>query len=187
MHSRLSPAVHAVRDKSGMLFDLLDAFLQESGESVLRLTDDFATHPIWRAGLRVALDDTAGEIELLADGLQLVRERFESANRPSDDPVMPLLNEMRAVTRRLQVAGDGCAERSTRSAASRRCDGSKRAGRDRAVSVSIVPLDLAPILREDLFKRATTTDRHERDARDRRTLRFSHGAPRTRTIRSSSR
>ena len=30
-------------------------------------------------------------------------------------------------------------------------------GRDRAVSVSTVPLDLAPILREDLFKRAATT------------------------------
>ena len=30
-------------------------------------------------------------------------------------------------------------------------------GRDSAVSVSTVPLDLAPILREDLFKRATTT------------------------------
>jgi ATP-dependent DNA helicase DinG len=30
-------------------------------------------------------------------------------------------------------------------------------GRDRAVSVSTVPLDLAPILREDLFKRAETT------------------------------
>ena len=30
-------------------------------------------------------------------------------------------------------------------------------GRDRAASVSTVPLDLAPILREDLFKRATTT------------------------------
>jgi len=30
-------------------------------------------------------------------------------------------------------------------------------GRDRAVSVSCVPLDLAPILREDLFKRTTTT------------------------------
>ena len=30
-------------------------------------------------------------------------------------------------------------------------------GRDRAASVSTVPLDLAPILREDLFRRATTT------------------------------
>jgi ATP-dependent DNA helicase DinG len=31
VHSRLAPAVHAVRDKSGVLFDLLETFLQESG------------------------------------------------------------------------------------------------------------------------------------------------------------
>ena len=157
VHSRLSPAVQAVRDKSGTLFDLLDVFLQESGESVLRLTDDFATHPIWRAGLRIALDDTAGEIELLADGLQLVRERLESANRPSDDPVMPLLNEMRAVTRRLQVAGDGLRRALDAKGGEPTVRWIEARGRDRAVSVSIVPLDLAPILREDLFKRATTT------------------------------
>jgi ATP-dependent DNA helicase DinG len=157
VHSRLSPAVQAVRDKSGMLFDLLDAFLQESGETVLRLTDDFATHPIWRSGLRIALDDTAGEIELLADGLQLVRERLESANRPSDDPVMPLLNEMRAVTRRLQVAGDGLRRALDAKSGEPTVRWIEARGRDRAVSVSIVPLDLAPILREDLFKRATTT------------------------------
>ena len=71
---------------------------------------------------------------------------------------MPLLNEMRAVTRRLQMAGDGLRRAlDPGRSASRRCAGSKRAARDRAVSVSTVPLDLAPILREDLFKRAATT------------------------------
>jgi ATP-dependent DNA helicase DinG len=123
---------------------------------VVRLTQEFANHPIWRAGLRVSLEDTVGEIQLLADGLQLVRERLESANRP-DDAVMPLLNEMRAVTRRLQVASDGL----KRALDPPRGDSSVRwievRGRDRAVSVSTVPLDLAPILREDLFKRAATT------------------------------
>jgi ATP-dependent DNA helicase DinG len=155
--SRLSPAVHAARDKSALLFDLLESFLQEGGETVLRLTDEFAAHPIWRAGLRVALDDTAGEIELLADGLQLVRERLESANRSPEDPVMPLLNEMRAVIRRLQVAGDGLRRALDAKSGEPTVRWIEARGRDRAVSVSIVPLDLAPILREDLFKRATTT------------------------------
>ncbi|MDB4875705.1 MAG: helicase c2 [Gemmatimonadetes bacterium] len=156
VQSRLSPGVHAVRDKSAMVFDLLDTFLHEAGGAVVRLTDDFAAHPIWRGGLRVALEDTLGEIDLLADGLQLVRERLESANRP-DDAVMPLLNEMRAVTRRLQTAGDGLrrALDPARGEATVRWIEAK--GRERAVSVSTVPLDLAPILREDLFKRAATT------------------------------
>ena len=51
VEARLAPAVHALREKSALLFDLLDTFIQESGEPVVRLTDDFATHPIWKAGL----------------------------------------------------------------------------------------------------------------------------------------
>ena len=154
--TRLAPSVHAVREKSNTLFDLLDTFLQESGQPVLRLTDEFADHPVWRAGLRRALDDTLGEIELLAQGLSLVHERLESG-KAVDEAVMPLLNEMRAVTRRLQVAGDGL----HRALDPQRGEPTVRwievRGRDRAVSVSCVPLDLAPILREDLFKRTTTT------------------------------
>src|SRR6185295_4382793 len=41
----------------------------------------------------------------LGEGLQLVRERLESGKRSEE--LMPLLNEMRAVIRRLQNAGDG--------------------------------------------------------------------------------
>ena len=154
--SRLQPAMQAVRDKSGVLFDLLDAFLQESGESVVRLTDDFATHPIWRAGLRGALEDTVGEIDILADGLQLVRERLETGKKV-DDAVMPLLNEMRAVTRRLQLAGDALRRGLDPAPGEATIRWVEVRGRERAVSVSAVPLDLAPILREDLFKRAITT------------------------------
>ena len=156
VQSRLAPGVHAVRDKSATLFDLLDTVLREGGATVLRLTDDFATHPVWRGGLRVALEDTAGEIELLADGLQLVRERMDSASHP-DETVMPLLNEMRAVTRRLQVAGDGLRRALEPSRGEPTVRWIEARGRERAVSVSTVPLDLAPILREDLFKRAATT------------------------------
>jgi ATP-dependent DNA helicase DinG len=156
VHTRLAPAVHAARDKSGMLFELLDVLLHESSETVLRLTHEFATHPIWRAGLRRELDDTLGEIEMLANGLQLVRERLEGGGR-SDDAVMPLLNEMRSVTRRLQLAGDGLRRALDPTGSEATVRWIEARGRERAVSVSTVPLDLAPILREDLFKRAATT------------------------------
>ena len=157
VHARLAPSVHAARDKGGLLFDLLETFLQESGEQVIRLTDAFADHPIWTGGLDVALADLLGEIELLADGLRLVRERLESDGKKEDTAVAPLLNEMRAVAKRLQGAGDGLqralkpssgAEPSVRWVEVR--------GRDRNVAVTSVPLDLAPILREDLFKRVDT-------------------------------
>lgn len=155
--SRLTPALAAARDKSGALFDLLEAVLSPGNDGVLRLTADFSEHPVWRGGLRLALEDTLGQIDVLADGLELVRDRLEGAKQP-DDAVMPLLNEMRAVARRLQAAGDGL-----RRALDPPPDDApairwiEARGRERAASVSTVPLDLAPILREDLFRRTTTT------------------------------
>ncbi|MDB4881981.1 MAG: helicase c2 [Gemmatimonadetes bacterium] len=156
LEQRLAPAVHALREKSALLFDLLDVFIQESGQPVVRLTAAFATHEIWKAGLSVALEDTLGEIELLQEGLRLVRDRIEGSTK-LDEALAPLLNEMRSVTRRLQASGDGL----------RRClapppdDDSVRwvevRGRERSVVVASVPLDLAPILREDLFRRLDST------------------------------
>ncbi|HKP15540.1 MAG TPA: helicase C-terminal domain-containing protein [Gemmatimonadaceae bacterium] len=152
VEERLAPAVHALRDKSALLFDLLDTFIEESGQPVVRLTHAFATHEIWRAGLSVALEDTLGEIALLQEGLQLVRERIEGSTK-LDEALAPLLNEMRSITRRLQGAGDGL----RRALAPPPDDDSVRwievRGRERSVAVSSVPLDLSPILRDDLFGR----------------------------------
>ena len=155
VEQRLAPSVHALREKSALLFDLLDVFIQEAGQPVVRLTNAFASHEIWRAGLDVALQDTLGEIELLHEGLRLVRERIEGSAK-LDEALAPLLNEMRSVTRRLQGAGDGL----RRALAPPPDDDSVRwievRGRERSVAVSAVPLDLAPILREDLFRRLDT-------------------------------
>ena len=154
--ARLMPAVHSARDKGAVLFDLLDAFLIESGQQVVRLTDDFADHPVWKGGLGVALEDTLGAFAMLQDGLGVVRERLES-NAKLDDSTTSLMNEMRAVGRRLEAFGDALSNglRPPRGEPSVRWVEVK--GKDRVVSVSSVPLDLAPILREDLFKRAKTT------------------------------
>ncbi|MFL5581197.1 MAG: helicase C-terminal domain-containing protein [Gemmatimonadaceae bacterium] len=159
VHARLAPAVHAARDRASLVFDLLDELLVQTGDPVVRLTERFDEHPIWKAGLTTALDDLLAEIELLGDGLRLVRERLESEGGGSAaaEAVAPLMNEMRAVARRLQAAGDALrkalkppadAEPSVRWVEVR--------GKERNVAATSVPLDLAPILREDLFKRVTT-------------------------------
>ena len=152
LEARLAPSVHGLRDKSALLFDLLETFIQQEGQAVIRLSHAFATHPIWKAGLALALDDTLGEIELLGEGLRLVRERIEGSTK-LDEQLAPLLAEMRSVTKRLQAAGDGL----RRALAPPVDDDSVRwvevRGRERSVVVASVPLDLAPILREDLFKR----------------------------------
>ena len=156
LEAKLAPAVHALRQKSDLLFDLLDAFIAEEGQPVVRLTQAFSSHPIWKGGLRLSLEDTLGEIELLNQGLLLVRERIEGSTR-LDEELAPLMNELRSVSRRLQTAGDGL----RRALAPPPDDDSIRwvevRGREKSVALSSVPLDLAPILREDLFKRLDST------------------------------
>ncbi len=156
LESRLAPAVAGLRNKSELLFDMLDVFIAEAGQPVVRLTSAFASNPIWAAGLTLALQETLGEIELLQQGLVLVRERIERSSA-LDEQLAPLMSELRSVTRRLQGAGDGL----QRALSPPPDDDSVRwievRGRERIVSVSSVPLDLAPILREDLFKRLDST------------------------------
>lgn len=156
VHARLAPSAQAVRDKSSLLFDLLEMLLNESGQTVLRLTESFARHAIWQSGLRRALDDTLGEIALLKEGLRLVRERIEASTR-LDEQLAPILNELRAVTRRLELAGDALQQALDPAPGDPTVRWIEARGRERSAAVMSVPLDLAPILREDLFKRNATT------------------------------
>src|SRR5688572_18251057 len=154
--SKLQPAVLAARDRAGLVFDLLGMLLDESGVPVLRLTDDFRSHRIWRNGLEMGLEELLTEIELLHEGLRVVRERIETDDARAE-AVAPLLNELKGVARRLQNAGDAL-RRTLRPA-----DGAEPAvrwievrGKERNLAVTSVPLDLAPVLREDLFRRVRT-------------------------------
>lgn len=157
VHTRLVPSAHAARDQAAMLFDLLQTVIEEHGQPVVRLTDDFARHPVWAAGLDAALADLLGEIEMLGEGLRLVRERLES-DRKREEELAPLLLELRGVARRLESAGNGL-----RSALRPAADAAptvrwvETKGKDGNVAVTAVPLDLAPILRADLFDRVETT------------------------------
>ena len=155
VRARLEPSVAAAREKGSLLFDILEMTLRERGDTVMRLTDEFASHPVWQAGLRAALEDVLGAIAMLEDGLHLVRERLE-ADSVRSEAVAPLLAEMRGVTRRLEALGDGL-RRTLEPPAN--AEPSVRwlelKGRDN-VTATAVPLDLAPILREDLFRRVET-------------------------------
>ena len=154
--SRLTPSLNAAREKGALLFDLLDTLLMETNVPVMRLTDAFASHHIWRAGLDAALTDLLGDVELLHEGLRIVRERLEGSGK-LEDAVAPLLNEMRAVGRRLQSSGDALRHALRPSAdAEPTVRWIEVRGRDRGVAVTAVPLNLAPILREDLFRRVQT-------------------------------
>jgi len=156
VQARLTASTRAGREKGGFAFDLLDTLLASESIAVRRLDGDFATHPIWRGGLNAALPDLLGEIEILAKGLQLVRDRMEDDDA-AQERYGALLGEVRAVTRRLVNAGDALR------AALQPPDDAVPAvrwievrGKERNIAVSAVPLDLAPILREDLFRKIET-------------------------------
>ena len=156
LRARLVPALHTARQKAAVLCDLLATWMSGQRESQVRLTEGFAEDPVWSAGLGVALDDLLTEIELLGDGLRMVRERLESDERRAEE-LAPLLNEVRGVTRRLAGAGDAL-----RVALRPDGDGAPRVrwlelrGGEGNIGATAVPLDLAPVLREDLFRRVET-------------------------------
>jgi ATP-dependent DNA helicase DinG len=152
---RLAPAVRATREKSAFLFDILEELIAQSGQTEVRLTDEFAAHPVWKGGLRVALEDTLGEFALVDQGLRVIQERMETSGRV-DETVAPLVTEIRAVSRRLQNAGDALREALEPAPGARTVRWIESRGRDRAIAIWSVPLDLSPILRDDLFARVET-------------------------------
>ncbi|MFZ9898570.1 MAG: ATP-dependent DNA helicase, partial [Gemmatimonadaceae bacterium] len=156
LRARLAPSLHTSRVKAAALCDLLVGWLAVRDEPQVRLTDAFADDAIWGDGLGVALDDLLAEIDLLGDGLRMVRERLESDERRAEE-LAPLLNEVRGVTRRLAGAGDAlrAALRPDRDGLPR-VRWLERRGGEGNVGATAVPLDLAPVLREDLFRRVET-------------------------------
>ena len=155
VHARLFPSAVAAREKGGVVFDLLDGLMHEARVPVLRLTETFAEHPIWRAGLAAALEDLLRELALLGDNLRLVRERLETDEQALEAQAA-LLGELRGVSRRLDNAGDALREGLTPAGKHPTVRWLEVRGKERNLAVTSVPLDLAPILREDLFKRLET-------------------------------
>jgi ATP-dependent DNA helicase DinG len=155
IHGRLFPAVQAARDKGTVVFDLLDGVLAGQGTTMLRLQEEFEAHPVWEAGLSSALEDLLRELSLLSEHLQLIRERMESDERVLDVSA-PLLGEVRGVSRRLDLAADGLRQALLPVDPAHTVRWLEVRGRERNVVATAVPLDLAPILREDLFRRVDT-------------------------------
>jgi ATP-dependent DNA helicase DinG len=156
VEGRLTPGLRAARSQADRVFGLLDGLLADAESTVLRLTLDFASHPVWEMGLDSALIDLSREIELLGEGLRLVRERMD-ADREMSAAHAPLLNEMAGAARRLESAREalvGTLRPPAQGAPAVRWIEAR--GKERNIAVTSVPLDLAPILREDLFRRVRT-------------------------------
>ncbi|MEO7368218.1 MAG: helicase C-terminal domain-containing protein [Gemmatimonadaceae bacterium] len=158
LEQKILPAVDACRDKGTVVFDLLEIFLRESSQQTVRLSEDFDTHPIWKSGLGEALTDMLTSAATLADTIGLIRDRLEREATP-DEPTAMLVSELRGVGRRLEaLAGAIHGALESGSDAHKRVRWVESRGRGEGnIAVAWVPLDLAPILRDDLFNRLRTT------------------------------
>src|SRR5438093_710196 len=128
-------------------------------DQVLRLTDSFAADGVWREGLDVALDNLLVAFSKLRDGVETIADRLSI-----DDPAemrTRLIGELRGVVRRLDAAAEGLKATlqpvGYRPAAGPAVRWMERRGRRTPnVTLSAVPLDLAPVLKEALFDRVET-------------------------------
>jgi ATP-dependent DNA helicase DinG len=172
LRTTVTPAVAAARERGELVFDILATILGSSSDRQLRLTAEFAGHPAWAGGLAVALDDLLRDVDAVDAALELIERRHEG-DAVEDEGVARILAELRGVARRLAAGA------ATLRLALDPEDGGppavrwievRRSPRDRDrpqaapespaaqnVAVCVVPLDLAPVLREDLFARVDTT------------------------------
>jgi len=151
-------ALASARVAADALFAILARHLDadSSRASVVRLTDDFAEHRIWGEGLAVAFENLVIAFDRLRDGVETIADRL-TLDDPADRRVQ-LIAELRGVVRRLDAAAQGL------KAALRPPPGGppavrwleRRGKRTASLALASVPLDLAPVLKENLFDRVTT-------------------------------
>lgn len=156
LRDRLVPTLAQARRSAESLLLLLFERLEPVPGHVMRLNDDFAQDEIWGRGLATELDATLAAFKNLKDHVETIADRLSTA--PPDDRRTQLLQEVRAVIRRLEAVSDGL------NATLRPAGGGvptvrwlERTGlRGQQVALAAVPLDLAPLLRELLFDRLST-------------------------------
>jgi len=154
----LVDALGAARRAADTLFVLLGVHLDSvAGQGpVLRLTDAFAADPVWGQGLGVALENLLVSLNALRGGVERTADQL-TLEDPADRKAQ-LIGELRGVVRRLDAAAQGL------TAALQPPPGGpaavrwleRRGKKGGNLSLASVPLDLAPLLKENLFDRVDT-------------------------------
>ncbi|MBA3258419.1 MAG: helicase [Gemmatimonadales bacterium] len=155
LQQRLLPALGSARRATDALFLRLHERLGGPPATQLRLADDFATDPIWDEGLGFELDASLTAFRALRETVETIADRLAQGEETERRGQM--LQELRGVMRRLESLSDGL-NRTLRPAGGGvpTVRWMERSQRGQHLSLSAVPLDLAPVLRELLFDRLDT-------------------------------
>ncbi len=155
LQQRLLPALADARRASDALFLRLHERLGDSPGAQLRLADDFGSDPIWGEGLGFELDASLTAFRALRETVETIADRLDQSEETERSG--QILQELRGAMRRLESLSDGL-NRTLRPAGggAPTVRWIERSQRGQHVSLSAVPLDLAPVLRELLFDRLNT-------------------------------
>ena len=155
LQQRLLPALGDARRASEAMFQRLLDRLDAVPGGQLRLSDDFASDEIWDQGLAFDLDATLGAFRAVRESVETIADRLAESEETERGGT--ILQELRAVMRRLDALCDGL-NRTLRPAGggAPTVRWLERAARGDHVTLSAVPLDLAPVLRALLFDRLET-------------------------------
>ncbi len=153
---RLLPSVADARRATDALLVRLYERIDGVPAGMLRLDDAFVDDPMWTAGLGFELDASLGAFRSLSETVETIADRL--AESEDSERRGQILQELRAVIRRLEAVSDGL-NRTLRPARGGppTVRWMERTARGQHVGLHAVPLDLAPILRELLFDRLETT------------------------------
>jgi ATP-dependent DNA helicase DinG len=156
LRERVLPAVADARRASDQLLLRLHARLEQEPGGVLRLTEDFGRDDCWPAGLTRELDAALLAFRAVRDYIETIADRL--AGSEVTERRTQLLAELRGVMRRLETVSDGLNQslRPARGGPPTVRWLERTGPKGQQVSMSAVPLDLAPILRESLFDRVKT-------------------------------
>lgn len=156
LRERLMPALRDARRDSEMIIERLLKRVENESGGVLRIGDDFGQDAVWTDGLARDLDAGLGAFKSLKDHLETIADRLQGEEM--SDRRTQLLQECRAVVRRLEGVSDGL-NQTLRAVAGGEpaVRWIERTGlKGQQLSMSSVPLDLAPLLRELIFDRVKT-------------------------------
>src|SRR5689334_17017331 len=155
LRERLLPAVADARRAGEAMFQRLLERLDGAMAGQLRLDDEFATDDIWEQGLALELDAALLAFRALRETVETIADRLAESDETERSG--SILQELRAVMRRLDAVSDGL-NRTLRPAGggSPTVRWMERTSRGPQVNLSAVPLDLAPVLRALLFDRLDT-------------------------------
>ncbi len=156
LRQRLLPGVVDARRATEQLFLRLHALVAEVPGGQLRLTDEFLGHEIWAAGLDRELGAALAALTVLRESVDVIIGRLDGGNLP--ERRARLLQELKAVNTRLADAAASLVSTLRPPVGGepvvRWIERSGRKGTE--VTLSAVPLDLAPVLRNLLFDKVKT-------------------------------